>query len=225
MDVGSFVMDALGERWAMDLGAQDYNAIESKGIDLWNRKQQSERWNIFRLNNYSHNTLTFNNELQRVNGTAPIIQSTTDGDFLSATVDLTSIYKERTTKAWRGVAIVDQKFVVIKDEIESSSASSVKWAMITSADVKMVNSQTAELTLNGKKLFLKIIEPSDAKINMWSTGPVNDYDEPNPGTSKIGFEIALQAKSKTTLTVLLIPDGIDTKLNEYPAQLKMWNTK
>jgi hypothetical protein len=225
MDVGSFVMDALGERWAMDLGAQDYTALESKGIDLWNRKQQSERWNIFRLNNYSHNTLTFNNELQRVNGTAPIIQSTTDGDFLSATVDLTSIYKERTTKAWRGVAIVDQKFVVIKDEIESSSASSVKWAMITSADVKMVNSQTAELTLNGKKLFLKIIEPSDAKINMWSTGPVNDYDEPNPGTSKIGFEIALQAKSKTTLTVLLIPDGIDTKLNEYPAQLKMWNTK
>lgn len=225
MDVGSFVMDALGERWAMDLGGQDYGALESKGIDLWNRKQQSERWNIFRLNNHSHNTLTFNNELQQVSGTAPIIQSTTDRAFLSATVDLTSVYKDRAAKAWRGAAIVDQKFVVIKDEIESTTGSTLTWAMITSAEAKMVNAQTAVLTQNGKKLFLKIIEPADARIEMWSTDPVNDYDEPNPDTRKIGFKTALPPKSKTTLTVLLIPGELDSELAKYPAQLKMWNSR
>jgi hypothetical protein len=32
MDIGSFVMDADGVRWAMDFGMQDYESLESKGI-------------------------------------------------------------------------------------------------------------------------------------------------------------------------------------------------
>ena len=32
MDIGSFVMDAYGERWAMDLGMQEYESLESKGV-------------------------------------------------------------------------------------------------------------------------------------------------------------------------------------------------
>src|SRR5690606_7139847 len=33
MDAGSFVLDMEGERWAHDLGAEDYNRIESLGMD------------------------------------------------------------------------------------------------------------------------------------------------------------------------------------------------
>ena len=29
MDVGSFIMEANGERWAMDFGMQDYNSLET----------------------------------------------------------------------------------------------------------------------------------------------------------------------------------------------------
>jgi len=36
MDSGSFIMEADGVRWAMDFGSQDYNSLESKGVDLWN---------------------------------------------------------------------------------------------------------------------------------------------------------------------------------------------
>ncbi len=68
MDVGSFVMDANGERWAMDFGMQDYNSLETAGVDLWNRSQNSERWTVFRYNNRAHNTLTVNDKLQIVAG-------------------------------------------------------------------------------------------------------------------------------------------------------------
>lgn len=37
MDIGSFVLDADGVRWSLDLGAEDYNRLEQRGIDLWER--------------------------------------------------------------------------------------------------------------------------------------------------------------------------------------------
>ncbi|MHC4170726.1 MAG: heparinase II/III domain-containing protein, partial [Planctomycetota bacterium] len=44
MDSGSFVLDADGVRWAMDLGAEGYHGIESRGMNLWDRSQDSDRW-------------------------------------------------------------------------------------------------------------------------------------------------------------------------------------
>lgn len=75
MDIGSFVMEADGVRWAMDLGLQDYNSLETKGVNLWGSGQNSQRWEVFRYNNFVHNTLTVNNQLQRVDGYAPITRS------------------------------------------------------------------------------------------------------------------------------------------------------
>ena len=72
MDIGSFVMDALGERWAMDLGMQEYESLESKGIKLWDKTQNGQRWEIMRYNNFYHNTLTFDQKLQNVEGKASI---------------------------------------------------------------------------------------------------------------------------------------------------------
>ena len=60
MDVGSFVLDAEGLRWAVDLGPESYHKIESRGMNLWGRSQDAERWRIFRYNNLSHNTLVVN---------------------------------------------------------------------------------------------------------------------------------------------------------------------
>ncbi len=71
MDAGSFVMDALGERWASDFGSQDYNSLESKGVQLWGMQQNSQRWTIFRYNNLTHNTLSFDDQFPKVSGSAP----------------------------------------------------------------------------------------------------------------------------------------------------------
>ncbi len=68
MDIGSFVLDCDGVRWAEDLGAEGYYGIESRNMKLWDREQNSDRWTIFRLSNLGHNTLVIDGQLQRANG-------------------------------------------------------------------------------------------------------------------------------------------------------------
>lgn len=207
MDAGSFVMDADGIRWAMDFGMQDYESLESKGVDLWNKKQDSQRWQVFRYNNFVHNTLTINNEMQRVDGDALITSSSKTPMFMSAITDLTSIYNQSLLKAVRGIALVDKAYVVVRDELETTPAeTTVRWSMLTPADVKLVGKNKAELTKGGKKLILEVREPAKITLQAWTTDPPHDFDAANPGTVRVGFEVKAPASSKTALTVLLIPE-------------------
>lgn len=206
MDAGSFVMDAMGERWAMDFRSQEYGSIESTGIDLWSLKQNSERWKLFRNNNLAHNTLAFNNQFQLVNGNAPILQHTQDSSFISTVIDLTSIYKTSVKKVLRGAVIVDKQYVVISDEIElANSPSTLRWTLVTSAEAKILSDSTAELTQNGKQLLLKVKGAKHVKMKTWSTVPKNSYEERNAGTMLIGYEVNLPANFKGSLSTYLIP--------------------
>ena len=226
MDEGSFVMDAGNVRWAMDFGMQDYESLESKGVDLWNESQNSQRWQVLRYNNLSHNTLTFNNEFQLVKGYAPIVSFTNNPSFLSAITDLSELYKNNVNAANRGIAIVDQKYVMVRDEIVSNDKeSTVRWTMVTPAEVKITGNGTAELTQKGKKLRLQVLEPASISLTTWTTTPLHDYDALNPGTLKVGFEVKIPANTKCVLTVLLIPDDANIKTTVSIPFLKEWARK
>lgn len=206
MDVGSFVMDALGERWALDLGMQDYESLESKGVKLWGKTQDSQRWEVLRYNNRYHNTLTFDDELQLVDGDSKIIQKTENPDFMSAVADLTPVYANKVKSAKRGVALIDKSVVVIKDEIETDkNARKLQWTMLTEAKVKIVNDDEIILTKNGKEISMKILSKSKFKFKTWSTDPVNSFDAENPGTIRVGFEIELEPNTNHDIVVLLAP--------------------
>ncbi len=45
MDVGSFVMEANGVRWASDPGMQNYESLESKGMNIL-EDADAQRWTI-----------------------------------------------------------------------------------------------------------------------------------------------------------------------------------
>jgi hypothetical protein len=204
MDIGSFVMEADGVRWAMDFGMQDYESLESKGLSIFGRGQDAVRWSIFRYNNYVHNTLTVNNELQRVVGYAPITSSSTAPSFMRAVVDLTEVYKGALQKSTRGVAVVDNKYVVVRDEIEAlPNETTIRWTLLTPADVRITGDNKAELTKNGKKLLLQVQTPAKVVMKTWSTDPPKSYDAPNPGTVMVGFEMTVPANTKTDITVSL----------------------
>jgi len=224
MDIGSFVMEADGVRWAMDFGAQDYNSLESKGIDLWSRKQESQRWQVFRYNNFVHNTLTVNNEFQLVGGSAPITGSSSKKSFMNATTDLSEIYKGQLKKAERGIAIADEKYVVVRDEIETpEKETTIRWTLLTSADVKITGGDSAELTKDGKKLFIQVQEPAGIEMKTWTTQSDNDYDAPNPGTTLVGFEVKLPPKTKGAFTVYLVPEKVAGKVTKEIKFLQEWN--
>ncbi len=223
MDAGSFVMEADGVRWAMDFGMQDYNSLESKGVDLWNKGQNSQRWEVFRYTNWVHNTLTVSDGLQLVEGFAPISSSSATPSFMNATTNLTELYAGTLNSANRGLAIVDQAYVVVQDEIEAGPGPvSVRWILLTPASVTLSGGNRAELTKDGKKLTVQVQEPAGITLKTWSTDPPHDYDAPNPGTTLLGFEVTMPAHAKKVLTVLLVPEKAAAKPTKPVPPLASW---
>jgi hypothetical protein len=222
MDIGSFIMEAEGVRWAYDFGLQNYESLESKGMSIFGRTQDAQRWTIFRLNNYAHNTLTVNNELQRVEGYAKIDRHSTETNFPFAISDISTVYNGQLKKATRGIGIMDEKYVVIRDELETLDKSTkVRWNMATLANVELGNKE-ATLTKDGKRLILKVSGPENIIMKTWSTEPTNDYDAANPGTIMVGFECDLPANSSAVFEVLLVPEKASDSAGFMKKKLEEW---
>ena len=170
-----------------------------------------------------HNTLTVNNELQRVAGKAPITGFSNTPTFISATTDMSEVYKGSLSKANRGIAIVDQAYVVVRDELETlPRESTIRWTLLTPAEVKIIGKNRAELTRDGKKLILQVQEPANVTLKTWSTHPPNQYDAPNPGTVLVGFEVTMPPQAKGALTVLLIPENAEKQVKKKIQSLPKW---
>ena len=222
MDVGSFVLDANGERWAMDFGMQDYNSLETKGVDLWNRAQNSQRWEVFRLNNFAHNTLTFNEQLQNVKGYAKVDAWSDASNHLAVVSDLSQIYEGQVAIAKRGIAIENSKYVVVRDEVKTlDKPAKIRWNLLTPATVKIVDEKTVELSQNGKKMLLIFDTKAKIEIKTWSTTPTHDYDAPNPNTQFVGFEATLPANSQEIFNAYF-----STSSDVFPTKsLSEWKVK
>jgi hypothetical protein len=204
MDIGSFVLDMEGVRWGLDLGAQGYHNLESKGIGLWGKNQDSERWTVFRLNNFSHNTLVVDGQLQQVKGHAPIIAFSDDPVNPYTVVDLSPVYEEQLAEAKRGVRMFG-KSVLIQDEVLTlENNASVRWGMVTSAKVTISNNATAVLEKDGRTVALRVLSPENVQLEIYETeNPPRDYDAKNSGTRMIGFTTAVDADSRKTLVVFM----------------------
>jgi hypothetical protein len=223
MDIGSFIMESDGIRWAADLGMQDYESLESKGIQLWGRTQESQRWSVLRLNNFVHNTLTVDEKLQVVSGYSKIDRFSDKAEFSFAVSDLSTIYTGQLATIVRGAGIVDQSYVVIEDELTTlDKPTKVRWTMLTSAEVSIGKDNTALLTKDGHQLTLRVDSPAKVMLKTWSTQPTTTYDATNPGTTLVGFEIELAANTNQIFVVKLIPQGAEMKAKQKVGALSSW---
>jgi hypothetical protein len=212
MDVGSFVLDAEGVRWAIDLGPESYNKIESLGMDLWGRSQDAERWRIFRYNNLSHSTLLVNGQHQRVDGNAPIIRYSEERSFPHVVFDMSDVYEGQLAKALRGAALLPTGQVIIQDEFKAANQpATVRWAMVTPARISIESNKSALLKKDGKTMHLTVLTDQEIQLRTYSTEPKADYDAPNPGTRLIGFELSLSSGQSARTAVLISPSGANAK--------------
>jgi len=204
MDAGSFVLEMDGVRWAIDLGSDSYHGLESKGIDLWNRKQDSERWTVFRLNNLSHNTLVVDGQLQLVKGRAPITAFSDEARGAYTVIDLAPVYEGQLAAAKRGVKLVGTA-VLVQDEAGAlEQTASVRWGMVTRAEVTLLDDAAALLKQDGRALLVRVLSPQGARLQLYETeNPPREYDARNPNTRMIGFESEIGAGSSATLAVFL----------------------
>lgn len=211
LDEGTFVMDALGVRWAIDLGPQEYASLEKHGLSIWDSSQTSQRWDVYRNINQAHNVITVDDKPFDVSGQATIKSHSVSPRLMETTVDLSSIYNDQLAYITRKASIINDQFVEIEDDIRTNDHSaSIVWRMLTKAKV-IPSDGGFFLTQDGKTLFVSV--PQNAEAFVSDAIPPQGYDEANPNVSIIGYKITLPAKTSATLAVKLIPLGLTETLD------------
>ena len=209
LDLGSFVLDACGRRWAMDLGGDNYNLPDYFG---------GKRWDYYRCRAEGQNALIINpgkEPDQDPRATAGITKFQTSPGRSLAIADITAAYAKSATKVRRGIALLGRD-VVVQDEVQMKKSGDVMWFMHTAADVTL-DGATATLTLDGRKLTARILSPSNATFRVLPAGPLPTSPQPkrqqekgpgSHGNSKSVRKLAIQLDAVTdlTLAVLLTPD-------------------
>ncbi|KAI0720000.1 chondroitin AC/alginate lyase [Cerioporus squamosus] len=214
LDVGDFVLDALGTRWAGELGSGDYRSLNYFSND----SQISDRWLYYRKRTEGQNTILVNKQNQLVTAAPTILQTLSSGttqgsstvldlskdDTALFTADLSSAYDSSAVSSWkRGVRTLNgRKQVLLQDDISASG--DIMWRMHTNATVS-VDGTTATLKIGDKTLQMSILNPPDG-VSM-TTGDATDQE--NPGVTVVMINLPAGTYS---LQVLFNPqwDGMSS---------------
>ena len=222
IDQGSFYFESDGVAWATDLGMQDYESLESAGVDLWDMLQDSERWDVFRIGPFSHNILTVNGEAPKVNRTVSFrrtlkperpSKSTPAGAELS----LGHMYDDVLDNYSRKV-LFDGNDLIVEDHLQAGdSTCNVRWAMCSEANATLYDGHIVLYTNGKHRLLSATTETSlpDLTPHLWPTtfDPstpdidgmqyLHETDAPNPGTSLVGYTFTLQPHQRVVLRMKL----------------------
>jgi len=193
LDLGSFVLDGGGVRWALDAGPDDYNLPGYFG---------RQRWSYFRMRTESHNTLLIDNENQDPRAEASITSHLFSPDLSWVELDLTHAYNRHLKQFHRKIGIAQGQQVFIEDTLESEQPVEVLWGMLTDAEA-VLNGQTAELQKNGWTLSAEILSPRHAVFDVApALAPAPQAS--NPGIKKLVVRLGEKVTTmdlKVTLTL------------------------
>ncbi len=216
LDLGCFVMDALGERWAIELGGDEYNLPGYFG---------NKRWTYYRMRTEGQNCLLLNDENQSPKAAASILAFKSLPDSTFAVADLTAGYAPQgARRVQRGLGLLDQRRrMIVQDEFEAAEPVKAVWAMHTRASIQ-TDGMRAVLTQKGKTLEARILAPADA---VFASAEVN-LDPPQKSTAGIRkLLVVLPEKTRQTrITVLLSPGKTSEK--DYKGAVRPladWPTK
>lgn len=218
LDLGSFIFDALGERWAIDTGADDYNLPAYFG---------NKRWTYYRLRAEGQNTLVINPGAgpdQDPAAATSIIRFQSKPNESFAIADLTAAYRKESSKVWRGIKLMDRNCVVIQDEIQAEKPAEVWWFMHTGAEIKIEDAgRSAILRQAGKELRAYVLTPNDARFETMDAQPLPSSPHPdrqakNDGVRKLA--IHLNNVKDAQLTVQLVPARENTARKADAAALQ-----
>ena len=220
MDAGSFVLDAEGIRWAYDLGAENYNRIESRKMDLWNSRQTSDRWRVFRLSSLSHNTLVIDGQLQLAQGTAKIV-SFRSAPNAETVIDLSPVYTNASKVIRTGTLLPSGEFRLADSLTGLRPGACVRWGMVTKAAPHLPATGALTLTETGKRLTLTAEHDSGTAWKTYEVArPPNEWDSGNKGFVMIGFEAIAPESGELRLSVRFTPDGVQTSLSHVATVVK-----
>ncbi|MEE9370456.1 MAG: heparinase II/III family protein [Sedimentisphaerales bacterium] len=218
LDLGNFELDALGVRWARDLGSDNYNLP-----GYWKKERGGKRWTYYRLRSASHNVPMLGGVDQDELAEAKIVKYEAKKSSAFVLVDLTSAYEQFAGKVTRGVAMIqNRRAVLVQDEFEIRIPCELLWGMMTDAKIKIDQGKVARLTLNGKDLIAKLLSPAEAEFAVESAEQ-KPPQKTNKGVRRLIVRLQ-QAKGNICIAVLLSPawEGNNFVKTVEPKLLTEW---
>ena len=213
MDIGSFILEADGVRWAVDIGRESYPHARANGMaaDLFKTSQASKRWSIFRCGPESHNLLRFD-------GAPPLVTEKADIRPLSAArtdapgfmVDLTPVVQGQVARAERRIRLHADRSVTIEDEWTTrTAATQVTFQWLTQADITP-HADGATLRQNGETLRLSFTgSDRAARLEVEDVSAArHPWDSPNPGLRRLVIHLATPPATTGHLRVTATPGGL-----------------
>ncbi len=219
LDKGDFILEALGERWIVNLGSENYGAE-----GMFSVGEQGKRWTYYKKRAEGSNTLVINPQYDRgtltydqdLSGKVEIDSFTSKPSYAYAVTDITNGYTERITgvdltQVKRGFALTDNRSrVIVQDEIKSPSAVELYSFFHTDASVEISSDKkTAILSKNGKKLKASIISPAEASFeDMPAVTLVDEYKSLANSTNKSVHKLAIHMAGVTNTTISVVFDPL-----------------
>ncbi|MGE9292858.1 MAG: heparinase II/III domain-containing protein, partial [Puniceicoccales bacterium] len=207
LDLGNFELDALGVRWAWDMGSDQYH------LPGYFDAKSGRRWQYYRINSHSHNIPTFGGESQSPDGKASVsrfVAGQREDDTQTmpfAEIDLSNAYGEQVVSYFRGAALVEnRRAALIQDEIELPTPTDLVWGFTTKADVT-IDGSTATLTEDGQSLTVRVLAPADVGLALESAEQPKP-ENPNKGYRRVVFHLKAPA-GPLRIAVLFAPRWTD----------------
>ncbi|MCX7798843.1 MAG: heparinase II/III family protein [Fimbriimonadales bacterium] len=185
-ELGNFLFEALGVRWAVDFGYWDAG---------------------FRTLTSSQNLLLFDGRQQAVQAKASFLDFSYDRRCPYAIADLSAANPGLASYWRRGVALPGGKWGLVQDEFIARRGIEVQWRMHTFAEVESYGS-VAVLRQNGQRMTLIVADPPDATIEFARIG--SRATVPSDGNAHEVFFRMQATGDLQTVRVLLIPDWPDS---------------
>ncbi|HEX3355581.1 MAG TPA: heparinase II/III family protein [Tepidisphaeraceae bacterium] len=190
LDLGSFVLDAFAQRWAIDLGSDNYSLPDYFG---------KLRFSYYRTRTEGHNTLVIDDQNQDSKMSAPIVAFSSSPERAFAVADMSAAYHWRTSRVVRGIELLNRSTIVVEDEVETPKPVKVQWNLHTPAQIKIAADKlSADLTLGGQNLSVKILSPADAQFDIISAA------QPKPQNENKGIQNLIVSLSQKTTKVRII---------------------
>jgi len=205
LDLGNFELDALGVRWARDLGADNYNMP-----GYWDSQRGGQRWSYYRLNSASHNIPMLGGKDQDPMATSKFTKVEINGERPVVIVELTEAYKEFARSASRGVAAIEgRRAVLVQDELNIKTPCEIAWGVTTDAQIDVEEGSRAVLSLKGRKVVARLLSPKDARFTVESAEQ-QPPQEKNAGVKRLMVRLP-QASGDVRVAVLFSPVWKDGK--------------
>ncbi len=190
LDVGSFVLEAKGVRWAVDLGPDDYDLpgyFEETG----------RRWDYYRLRAEGHNTLVIDpgkGPDQDPSGGGRIVSFTGTPNRVDLSANLTGAYPKAESVV-RSVTFLRNQEMDLNDSVKLRQRGELWWFLQTRASIAAsADGRSLTLGQSGKTLTVTLLQPADAKFQVGPadplpTSPVRPKQAPNPGVTRIAIHL------------------------------------